>query len=285
MTSYKYKGTEYISDQFGLKPFFWRASTDNDYGAGLQKKLSAWRDISYTTLKAENLIVKTGENTTISCEYNFPQTNTIWKAKYTIYKDGSIHVENSIDATKCELPLIPRIGMRMQLSGEFVNAEYYGRGPWANYEDRKTSTFVDRYKSPIINMVDKYVMTQENAHHTDANWLAVTHRSGKGLAFFADNMFQFNVSNYLLETVANAEDWNNDAPVGTALKNKHINEYKPSDKVDLFIDYRMMGVGGNNSWGEWPMQPYRIIPKETNISYGFTIVPIDNPAAIDKMLK
>ncbi|HNX88120.1 MAG TPA: glycoside hydrolase family 2 TIM barrel-domain containing protein [Paludibacteraceae bacterium] len=285
MTSYKYKGTEYISDHFGLKPFFWRASTDNEYGAGLPKKLNNWKKASYTELKAENLNVKTGENTIVSCDYRFPQTNTSWKVIYTIYKNGSIHVENAVDATKCDFPLIPRIGMRMQLPGEFVNAEYYGRGPWANYEDRKTSTFVDRYKSSIIDMVDKYVMTQENAHHTDAAWLAVTLGSGKGMAFFADDKFQFNVSNYLLETIANAEDWNNDAAVGTAPKIKHINEYKPSDKVDLFIDYRMMGVGGNNSWGEWPMLPYRIIPKETNISYGFTLVPIDNINAVDKMLK
>ncbi len=285
MTSYKYKGIEYVSDRFGLKPFFWRASTDNDYGAGLPRKLKAWREASYIALKAENLQVKNGENTSISCEYNFPQTKTTWKVNYTIYKDGAIRVENSVNATACDLPLIPRIGMRMQLPGEFVNAEYYGRGPWANYEDRKTSTFIDRYKSPIINMVDKYVMTQENGHHTDASWLAVTQQTGKGLAFIADGKFQFNVSNYLLETVANAEDWNNDAPVGTAPKNKHYNEYRPSNKVDLFIDYRMMGVGGNNSWGEWPMLPYRIIPKDTNISYSFTIVPIDNTASIDKMLK
>ena len=285
MTSYQYKGTEYISEKFGLKPFFWRAPTDNDYGAALPEKLKAWKDASYTELIAENLLVKTVEETTLSCQYDIPQTKTSWKVKYTIFNDGTIHVENSVDATKCELPLIPRIGMRMQMPGEFVNTEYYGRGPWANYEDRKTSSFIDRYKSPISSMVDKYVLSQENAHHTDASWLALTQRSGKGIMIFADDKFQFNVSNYLLETISNYETLNNDSAVGTAPKNKHINAFKPSDKVDLFIDYRMMGVGGNNSWGEWPMEAYRIVPKKTNISYGFTIVPIDNAGMIDKILK
>ncbi|OPZ26954.1 MAG: Evolved beta-galactosidase subunit alpha [Bacteroidetes bacterium ADurb.BinA174] len=200
---------------------------------------------------------------------------------YTIYNDGTIRVDNSFDASKSETELIPRIGMRMQLPANIVNAEYYGRGPWGNYEDRKTSTFIDRYISPINEMVTKYVLPQENAHHTDANWLAVTQRSGNGLLFVADDVFQFNVSNYLLETVSNGESLNNDAAVGDAPRNKHINDYVPSDKVDLFIDFRMQGVGGNNSWGKLPLEEYLIRPASTPVSYGFTIIPIQNTKQIN----
>lgn len=139
--------------------------------------------------------------------------------------------------------------MRMQLPGEFINAEYYGRGPWSNYEDRKTSTFVDRYKSSIIDMMDRYVMTQENAQSYSCSLAGSYTWIWQGMAFFADDKFQFNVSNYLLETIANAKDLNNEAAMSIAPKNKYINEYKPLDKVDLFIDYRMMGVGGNISRG------------------------------------
>ena len=102
------------------------------------------------------------------------------------------------------------------------------------------------------------------------------------MLFASDKNFEFNVSNYLLETISNGDDWNNDAPVGTAPVNKHINAFKPSDKVDLFIDYRMQGVGGNNSWGEWPMEPYRIVPEKTDISYSFTIIPVNNTKEIDQ---
>jgi len=135
----------------------------------------------------------------------------------------------------------------MQMPGTFVNAEYYGRGPLGNYCDRKTASFVDRYRSPIIDMVDKYVLTQENAHHTDAHWLAITNKSGKGFVFAADQTFEFNVSNYLLETLSNGDDLLNDAPVGLAPERKHVNAYKASDKVDVFIDYRMQG-------GRWQQQ-------------------------------
>ena len=282
MTSYKVNGTEYVNSGFGLRPFFWRAPIDNDYGARLPKRLNAWKDASYQDLKAENFQVAKGDATTISCTYSYPQTKAVQTVTYTVYNNGTVRVENSFDASKSETELIPRIGMRMQLPIKVVNAEYYGRGPWGNYEDRKTSTFVDRYTSPIGEMVTKYVLPQENTHHTDAKWLAVSQKSGNGLLFVADDVFQFNVSNYLLETVSNGESMNNDAAVGDAPRNKHINDYKPSDKVDLFIDYRMQGVGGNNSWGKLPLEQYLIRPASTQVKYGFTIVPIKNSGEIEQ---
>lgn len=286
MTSYKYKGTEYISDRFGFRPFFWRAPLDNDYGARMPLRLKAWENASYQQAKAENLKVTDGKETVISYNYSYPEANASWSVSYTIFDDGRIKVMNHFDATKNEeLPLIFRVGMRMQMPGNFVNAEYYGRGPIGNYIDRKTAAFVDRYKSPIIDMVDKYVFTQENAHHTDASWLAVTDKSGKGVLFAADDTFEFNVSNYLLETLSNGDDWHNNAPRGMAPEKKHINAYKPSDKVDVFIDYRMQGVGGNNSWGQLPEEPYRIVPKNTDIRYGFTIIPIDRASEIDSCFR
>jgi beta-galactosidase len=134
-------------------------------------------------------------------------------------------------------------------------------------------------------MVEKFVLAQENAHHVDASWLAITDRKGKGVLFAADNTFEFNVSNYLLETISNGNDLQNDAPRGTAPEKKHVNAYKASDKVDLFIDYKMQGVGGNNSWGRLPEEPYLIVPKNTNVQYGFSIIPIDNVSKIDAYFK
>lgn len=285
MISYKYRGTEYISDSFGPRPFFWRAPLDNDYGARMPKTLDAWHKASYQDLKAENINIENGDEAVISYSYSYPEAGAVWNVKYTIFNNGKIKVDNHFDATESKLPLLFRVGMRMQMPSQFVNAEYYGRGPWDNYIDRKTSTFVDRYKSPIKEMVEKYVFAQENAHHIDASWLAVTNKSGRGLLVASDDTFEFNVSNYLLETISNGDDWHNDAAAGTAPEKKHRNAYKPSDKVDLFIDYRMQGVGGNNSWGHWPEPQYRIVPKDTNVEYSFTIIPISNAKDIDKQFK
>ena len=285
MTSYKYRNTEYVNNGFGLRPFFWRAPIDNDYGANFPRKLRDWHTASYQDLKAENFKVENGASTTISYSYSYPDANSSAHVKYTIYNDGTISVENTLDASKAEMDFIPRIGMRMQLPASVVNAEYYGRGPWENYSDRKTSTFIDRYQSPIADMVTKYILPQENGHHTDASWLALTERSGRGLLFVADDTFEFNASNYLLETISNGETLNNSSAVGDAPRNKHLNDYKPSQLVDLFIDYKMMGVGGNNSWGAIPMDDYLIKPSSTPVTYRFTIIPISKVSEIDNYFK
>lgn len=285
LISYKVNGTEYVNDGFGLRPFFWRAPTDNDYGAQLPRKLNAWEKASYQELKAEDFKVSQGDETTISYRYSYPQTNAINTVTYTIYNNGIIRVDNHFDASRCELPFIPRIGMRMQLPNYIVNAEYYGRGQWENYDDRKTSTFVDRYSCPIKEMVTKYIRPQENGHYVDVNWLALTQSSGKGLLFVADDTFEFNASNYLLETISDGESLNLDAPVGAAPRPKHLNDYKPSPLVDLFIDYRMQGLGGNNSWGALPLDQYMIKPSSTPVDYGFTIIPIKNKKEIDDYFK
>ena len=285
ITSYKFGGTEYINDGFGLRPFFWRAPTDNDYGAGHPKRLKAWKEASYAEPVAENFTQTTQNNATvINFTYNYGALNASWKVQYTISGDGKINVKNDFDASQSSSQLILRVGMRMQMPKEFVNAEYYGRGPWSNYSDRKTSTFIDRYTAPVSEMNEKYVLAQENGHHTDTKWLALSAKSGKTILFASDKgNFEFNASNILLETIDNGDDWHNDAPRATAPDKKHCNAFIPSDKVDLFIDYRMQGVGGNNSWGAWPEPQYRIVPKDTNISYSFTIMPLNNAKDIDKL--
>ncbi len=283
MTSYKYRNTEYVNDGFGLRPFFWRAPIDNDYGARLPQRLKDWQTASYQDLNVDDIsVVSNKETTAITAKYVYPASNSTWQVTYTIYNDGTIRVDNTFDASQSETELIPRIGMRMQLPASVVNAEYYGRGPWGNYSDRKTSTFVDRYQSPISEMVTKYVTPQENDHHTDTKWLALTQKSGRGLLFVADDNFEFNASNYLLETISNGETLNNNAPVGTAPINKHINDYKPSQLVDLFIDHSMQGVGGNNSWGRLPMDDYLVKPANTPVTYSFTIIPINKTSDINR---
>lgn len=285
ITSYQYKGTEMVSDGFGLRPFFWRAPLDNDFGAGMPQRLNGWKEASYAELKALNFKHETtGSQSVISFNYRYDNVNAEWKVKYTIGENGYISVDNHFDATECNLPLIFRVGMRMQLPKSFSNVTYYGRGPWSNYGDRHTSAFVDRYSSPVSKMNERYIFAQESGHHTDTKWVALSTESGKSLLISANNgSIEFNASNVLLETIDNGTHWNNDAPRLTAPDKKHMNAYVGSDKTELFIDYRMQGVGGNNSWGQWPEAAYRIVPKETKISYGFTIVPVADIKKSDKL--
>jgi len=145
-------------------------------------------------------------------------------------------------------------------------AEYLGRGPWENYTDRNSSTFVGHYKATIAEMYVPYIRPQENGHRTDVRWLALTTDNGTGLLIVADSLVEFNALNNTVEDF--------DAGESKDANLKHFNDIKPKDLVELHIDYRMMGLAGDNSWGARPYEQYLIKSGSDGIKYGFTLIPL-----------
>ena len=277
LTSYLYKKHEYILNGQGPRPFFWRAPTDNDYGANLPVRLKAWKEASYQEPKAESFQVTPGSNaTTIKVTYRFPQTDARWDITYKIYASGVIKVDNRFMAEGDQAPMIPRVGLRMQLPESFTDLTYYGRGPKENYRDRRTSQFIGEYAIPVKDMYEPYVRPQENNHRTDIYWCALTDKTQRGLLLIADRTFELNASNYSLESMDSGDTIDNGTPRTEKTHHRHLTDPLPEKMVDLFIDYRMMGVGGDDSWGATAHEPYLIRPgKENAIEYGFTLVPFD----------
>ncbi|MBQ8672646.1 MAG: DUF4981 domain-containing protein [Bacteroides sp.] len=276
LTSYQYNKQEYISGGEGPRPFFWRAPIDNDYGAQLPVKLKAWKEASYQTPRAERFqVVEQEGKTIVQVSYHYPQTQATWDVSYQIYADGIIKVDNKFLTADGQAPLLPRVGLRMQLDESLTTLTYYGRGPEESYCDRYTSQFLGEYTVPIKELYEPYVRPQENNHRTDVHWCALTGKGKAGLLIVADSTFEMNASNYPLETLDSGDAINNGAPRTEATNHRHLTDPKPDSLVDLFIDYRMMGVGGDNSWGNLPHEPYLIRPQENGcITYGFTLVPI-----------
>jgi beta-galactosidase len=172
--------------------------------------------------------------------------------------------------------MAPRMGLRMQLAKEFTNLSYYGRGPDENYCDRYTSQFLGEYSFLIKDLYEPYIRPQENNHRTNVYWFAVTDKEEKGLLFVADKWLEFNASNYPLETLDSGESLYNNAPRTQTTNHRHSTDPQPKQFVDLFIDQRMMGVGGDDSWGATPHKEYLIaLEKGQAVEYGFTIMPID----------
>lgn len=277
LTSYLYKKHEYILNGQGPRPFFWRAPTDNDYGANLPVRLKAWKEASYQEPKAESFQVTPGSNaTTIKVTYRFPQTDARWDITYKIYASGVIKVDNRFVAEGDQAPMIPRVGLRMQLPESITDLTYYGRGPKENYRDRRTSQFIGEYAIPVKDMYEPYVRPQENNHRTDIYWCALTDKTQRGLLLIADRTFELNTSNYPLESMDSGDTIDNSAPRTEKTHHRHLTDPLPEKMVDLFIDYRMMGVGGDDSWGATAHEPYLIRPgKENAIEYGFSLVPFD----------
>lgn len=287
LVSYLYNGQEYIKNGQGPRPFFWRAPIDNDYGAKLPTQLKVWKDASYKEPKAERFEVVNGKDgATVNVTYRYPEADASWNITYKVYSNGIIKVHNRFAAEDETKPMIPRIGLRMQLSDALTNLTYYGRGPEENYCDRYTSQFVGEYTTPIKSLYEPYIRPQENNHRTDIRWCALDSKAKDGLLFVADSIFEMNVSNYPLETFDCGETIDNDAPRTEKTNHRHLTDPVAENLVDMFIDYRMMGVGGDNSWGAIPHEEYLIRPKEGNIiEYGFSIVPFDKKDDYKKFIQ
>lgn len=286
LTSYLYKKQEFIENGQGPRPFFWRAPTDNDYGAKLPIRLKAWKEASYQEPKAESFeLSKEKDAARVKVTYRFPQVEARWDVIYKVYENGIIKVDNRFVAENAQTPMIPRVGLRMQLPGAFSTLTYYGRGPEENYRDRRTSQFINEYTTSIKDLYEPYVRPQENNHRTDIYWCALTDKSRDGLLFIADRTFELNASNYPLETLDSGDSIENGAPRTEKTNHRHLTDPQPENLVDFFIDYRMMGVGGDNSWGAIAHEPYLIRPGKKNaIEYGFTIVPFDKKTDFKKLI-
>lgn len=281
LTSYKFKDNEYINDGHGLHPNFWRAPIDNDYGAGLPIKLKVWKDISYQEPKGSITL----NGSTLTCKYDYPEVKGTWEVSYTVYSNGVIRVNNTFTTTDAAVPMIPRVGLRMQMPISFDRLTYFGRGPWGNYRDRRVSTFNGEYTNSVQDMFEPYVRPQENNHRTDVRWCAFTNKVGAGLLFISDKTFEMNASSYTMETLDSGESIYNDQPVSDKTDHRHIIDAKPSKLVDLFIDYRMMGLGGDDSWGALPHEEYLIRTGQEPMKYSFSIVPFGPKTAFRKLIK
>lgn len=246
------------------EPYFWRAPTDNDFGNGMQEQLGIWRT-AHVDRKLKN--VQTGEQTvdgySITVEYELTGINVPYTIIYLIKNDGSIQVTASMDMTGRVLPELPRFGMRMRLPSQYKKLAYYGRGPWENYSDRKTASFIGLYKSEVDSQyTSNYIRPQEAGYKTDVRWVSLTNDEGKGVQIQGLQPICFSAIPQSTE----------DLDPGLSKKQQHPTDIKPRREVYLHIDLKQRGVGGDNSWGALPHEPYRLLDKKYSYSYVVRLV-------------
>lgn len=266
ITSYKFNENELLLNGMGPRPAFWRGTTDNDYGWRMPRVARLWKKTSEQTPVAASVKAsQLGNAIQVEVVYQLDSVLSTLKTVYTVMGNGAVKVDNKLVTTGADVPVIPRFGMKMHLPKAYSQVEYLGRGPWENYSDRNSSTFVSHYKTTVDELYVPYIRPQENGHRTDVRWLSLAKADGSGLLVVADKLIEFNA---LHNTV---EDF--DAGPNKDKNLKHANDIKPRDLVELHIDYRMIGVGGDDSWGAWPHEPYLVRPNAEGLNYSFTLVP------------
>jgi len=214
--------------------------------------------------RLKSMDVKQGDGqVVITSVYLLNDVASEYTMKYTVYADGRLQVNGSWEAGSNSLPEIPRFGMQLRLGQEFSNFTWYGRGPWENYSDRKTSSFIGQYTSTVAEQYVAYIRPQENGNKTDVRWLALTNKEGKGIRIDGLQPLSVSALNNLPE----------DFDAGLTKSQRHINDINPRKEVILHVDLLQRGVGGDNSWGAYPHEEYLL--KAKNYSYGYIISPVD----------
>ncbi|MEL0455916.1 glycoside hydrolase family 2 TIM barrel-domain containing protein [Flavobacteriaceae bacterium SZ-1-7] len=253
------KGEEETIENFP-EPYFWRAPTDNDYGNEMPKRLGVWKN-AHNNLTVEKVTVgkKTDTGIPIKVEFVISELDVPYTVDYLIQNDGSIKITASIDMTSKELPEMPRFGMRMILDGSFDGLTYYGRGPWENYSDRNTASFVGIYNDDVENQFTwEYIRPQEAGYKTDVRWLKLKNLNNEGLKIVGEQPLGFSALNMSTEALDGGENKAQTHPTDIIVE---------KDKIYLHIDLKQRGVGGDNSWGAYPHKQYRLEDKQYSFSY------------------
>lgn len=276
LSNYRWKGVEFIYEGNGLKPDFWRAVTDNDFGNRMERQNIHWKRAGLE-LKLVSLetLAKAAGIYEVTAKWFLPWVETHFSVVYTLHSNGRIHVNAVMEPSIKEKTDIPRVGMVMQVNKKFDQLIWYGRGPWENYRDRKVSAFVDLYQSPVKEQLVPYIRPQENANKTDVRWAVLTDGSGNGLMAVSDTTafrkgFEMTALEYLSSDL-DAREGQDYGPIRHELK--VIQHVQPRDFIRWNIDYGQRGVGGIDSWYSKPLDKYMLQP-DRSYRYGFTLVPV-----------
>ena len=261
LKGYQFDGTSIIEKSYELRPNFWRAPTDNDFGAGLQNKLKAWKTAmdnpelkSWEFIKENGLVV-------VSAKYRLNEVAANLDLTYKLNANGEITVEQDLEIDEnSDAPMLFRVGMMMTLPKNFEKVEYYGRGPNENYSDRKESELIKVYDQSVDEQFFPYIRPQETGNKSDVRWLKLK-SDNLILTITADAPFNFTALHYLME----------DLDDGEQRGQRHAAEVKERDLTNLFIDTAQMGLGSINSWGHIPLEEYRLLGKK--YQYTFKISP------------
>ena len=257
-------GKPMFEEGYSLKPDFWRAPTDNDYGASLQKVLGAWRDPDMKLTSLTDTLQ--GICRTVVATYNMPTVDANLTLTYTLNTTGQLMVSQQlkVNPQAKAKPVLPRFGMTLVMPQAFDHIHYYGRGPIENYWDRHTSTFLGIYDQSVASQYSPYIRPQESGNKTDVRWWSIYNASaGEGLTFTAPEPLEMASLNYLTSDL-------DGGPVKEA-KQMHSGDLTARPFTVVHIAQRQMGLGCIDSWGAWPLGK-NLIPYADH-SFSFIITP------------
>jgi beta-galactosidase len=299
LKSYQLDGKEML--QSGPVPNFWRAPIDNDFGNELDKRSRVWRKAGERkTIKSATVTQSDTKETydftdvakipkvisasakqvgnEVVVNFNFDINNenneviANYNSIYTVLGNGEIIVNNSFKMTRESLPEIVRFGVNLVMPREFDQISWLGRGPHESYADRYTSALVGLYSGAVADQYFAYVRPQENGNKIDVRWMSITNKDGLGMEFVGIPLISASAHHQTMEDFESPDRTDGRGIAGLKMIRRHINDVQPRDLTSINIDYKQQGVGGDDSWGAWTHDEYRL--KEKAYNYSFRISPL-----------
>ena len=261
LTKYIVEDTELIKEGCNLQPNFWRAPTDNDFGAGLQQRYKVWKNPNIHLKELKQRIEN--EQAIVEAAYEIPEAHAKLLMQYTISNSGAVKVTQSMTTKKdAKVSNMFRFGVQMPMPREFETVEYYGRGPGENYIDRKSCANLGIYRQSVDEQFYPYIRPQENGTRCDIRWWRVLNSAGTGIEIVSEAPFSASALHYTIESLDE----------GMHKRQGHSQEVEKADLTNLCIDKIQMGLGCINSWGALPLSQYHVPYKD--YSFTFIIRPV-----------
>ncbi len=234
-----------------MTPEFWRAPTDNDYGASLQKKMRVWKNPQMNLKSFDKSESK--DSVVLTANFEMPEVKAELMLRYRINAAGEVTVTEKMTTDKeAKVADLFRYGMQLQMPASFSKLEYYGRGPEENYIDRHSSAFIGKYEANVKDEYYPYVRPQESGNHTDIRYFSIFNpTTGKGITFEGYAPMECSAIPYLVE----------DLDAGIEKEHawgQHSGDLVEKGLVQLHIQQRQFGLGCIDSWGSSPMEKYRM---------------------------
>jgi len=253
LLSWQVKQKELLSGS--LEPYFWKPANDNQKMSSFEREQGKWKTTGEKRI-VEKLEIK-NKNGIVSLRFNMklPTIGATYHLNYQLNGEGKIQVNADYQPSCDTIPLIPKFGMRMQIPDEFTTVNWYGRGPWENYPDRKAASLVGLYESKLENFITNYPAPQDNANRCDVRWFSFSAQNGHSIKVTGLQALCFHAWPYTEDDLEKA---------------KHPFDLPKRDFINLNIDLNIHGVGGNDTWGAKTMEKYTL-PGNKPYSYGFIL--------------
>ena len=250
LSKYQINGLDLMKEGSYLKPNFWRAPTDNDFGARLNWKYAVWKNPTIKLTSLQQRIVN--QQAIIEADYELPEVSAKLSLTYTINNEGAIKVTQKMTTDKeAKVANMFRFGMQMQMPRSFDKVEYYGRGPVENYIDRKANADLGIYRQSVAEQFYTYIRPQETGTKSDLRWWKTLNMAGRGIQVVASKPFSASALHYTIESLDE----------GLYKKQGHSQEVEEADMTNFCFDLIQAGLGCEDSWG-------RIARPEYQVPYG-----------------